>query len=141
MKSGPPYYHSRTVARVGMNFQHLLQKEVLITLTHIISKCFSEGVFSSELKLAKVVPIFKAGASNEITNYRPISVLSFFSKVFEKIIYNHLIDFMDHNNILYGYQFGFRKGYSTQQAIITLVNKIISCLDNGDLVIGVFFLP
>ena len=95
-------------------------------------------MFPSELKLAKVVPIFKAGASNKITNYRPISVLTFFSKVFEKIIYNHLIDFMDHNDILYGYQFGFRKGHSTQQAIITLVNKIISCLDNGDLVIGVF---
>ena len=45
---------------------------------------------------------------------------------------------MDHNDILYGYQFGFRKGHSTQQAIITLVNKIISCLDNGDMVIGVF---
>ena len=45
---------------------------------------------------------------------------------------------MDHNDILYGYQFGFRKGHSTQQAIISLVNKIISCLDNDDLVIGVF---
>ena len=45
---------------------------------------------------------------------------------------------MDHNDILYEYQFSFRKGHSTQQAIITLVNKIISCLDNGDLVIGVF---
>ena len=110
----------------------------IIPLTHIVNKCFSEGVFPSELKLAKVVPIFKAGASNKITNFRPISVLSFFSKVFEKIIYNHLIDFMNHNDILYGYQFGFRKGHSTQQAIITLVNKIISCLDNGDLVLGVF---
>ena len=96
-------------------------------------------MFPSEQKLAKVVPIFKAGASNKITNYGPISVLSFFFKVFKKIIYNHLIDFMDHNDILYGYQFGFRKGHSTQQAIMTLVNKIIS-LDNGDPVIGVFFI-
>ena len=84
-------------------------------------------MFPSKPKLAKVVPNFKVGASNKITNYRPISVLSFFSKVFEKIIYNHLIDFMDHNDILYGYQFGFRKGHST------LVNKIQSCLvDAGD---------
>ena len=52
-------------------------------LTHIIDKSFKEGVFPSELKLANVVPIFELGYSSKITNYRPISVLSFFSKVFE----------------------------------------------------------
>ena len=107
-------------------------------LTHVINKSLKEVVFPSELKLAKVVPIFKAGTTNKITNYRPISVLSFFSKVFEKIIYHKLIDFLDHNDILYCYQFGFRQRHSTQQAIITLVNKITSCLDCGDLVIGIF---
>ena len=107
-------------------------------LTHIINKSLKEEVFPSELKLAKVAPIFKAGATNKITNYRPISVLSFFAKVFEKIIYHKLIEFMDHNDILYCYQFGFRQRHSTQQAIITLVNKITSCSDCGDLVIGIF---
>ena len=82
-------------------------------LTHIINKSLKEGVFPSELILAKVVPIFKAGATNKMTNYRPISVLSFFSKVFEKIIYHRLIEFMDHNDFLYCYQFGFRQRHST----------------------------
>ena len=81
-------------------------------------------MFPSELKLAEVVRIFKAGATNEITKYRPIYVLSFFSKVFEKIIYSYLIQFMDHNDIIYSYQFGFRQRHSTQQTIITLVSKI-----------------
>ena len=107
-------------------------------LTHIIDKSMKEGVFPSELKLAKVVPIFKSGDSSKITNYRPISVLSFFSKVFERVMYNHIIDFIDSLNVLYKYQFGFRHKHSTQQAIITLVNKITSSLDTGDLVIGVF---
>ena len=93
-------------------------------LTHIINKSLREGVFPSELKLAKVVPIFIARATDQITNYWPISVLSFFSKMFEKIIYHKLIEFMDHNDILYCYQFGFRQRRSTQQAIITLVKKI-----------------
>ena len=89
--------------------------------------------FLSELKLAKVVQIFKSGDSSKITNYRPISVLSYFSKVFERIMYNHIT-----YNVLYNYQFGFRHKHSTQQAIITLVNKITSSIDTGDFVIGVF---
>ena len=105
--------------------------------SHIIDKSMKEGVFPTELKLAKVVPIFKSGDSSKITNYRPIS-LSFFSKVFERVMYNHIIDFIDSLNVLYKYQFGFRHKHSTQQAIITLVNKITSSLDTGDLVIGVF---
>ena len=94
-------------------------------------------MFPSELKLATEVPIFKASATNKITNYRPILALSFFSNVFEKIIYNYLIEFTDHNDILYSYQFGFRQRHSTQQAIITHVNKITSCLDSGGMVIWV----
>ena len=72
------------------------------------------------------------------TNYRPIYVLSFFSKIFEKIMYSYVINFMDKNNTTYKYQFGFRKNHSTQHAIITLVDKITSSLDSGDIIIGVF---
>ena len=71
-------------------------------------------------------------------NYRPISVLSFFSKIFEKIMYNNVVNFMDKNDTFYKYQFGFRKSHSTQHAIITLVDKISSSLDSGNLIIGVF---
>ena len=81
-----------------MNFLHLLQKSLdnyIIPLTHIINQSLREGLFPSELNLAKVYPIFKVGATNEITNYMPISVLPIFSKVFEKIIYNYLIELMD----------------------------------------------
>ena len=123
-----------------MNFLRLLQKSLdnyIIPLTHIINQSLREGLFPSELNLAKVYPIFKASATNEITNYMPISVLPIFSKVFEKIIYNYLIELMDHD-ILYSYQFGFRQRPFTQQAISTLMYKITSCLDSGDLVIGVF---
>ena len=68
-----------------MNSLRLLQKSIdnfIMPLTHIINKSLREGEFPSELKLPKVVPIFKASATNKITNYRPISISSFFSKVF-----------------------------------------------------------
>ena len=90
-------------------------------LTYLINTSFSEGIFPSELKLARVVPIFKAGDPTEITNYRPISVLTLFSKVFEKIMYNQVLDFMDKNNVFYEHQYGFRQRHSTQHAIITFV--------------------
>ena len=74
----------------------------------------------------------------ELNNYRPISVLNIFSKIFERLMYNKLIKFLDKYNILDQNQFGFRQGHSTHHALITLVNKITKSLDYGDIVIGVF---
>ena len=75
----------------------------------LINRSFSDGIFPNELKLARVVPIFKSGDSTVLSNYRPISILSFFAKVFEKLLYKYLLNFLDDNNILYNYQFGFRE--------------------------------
>ena len=68
----------------------------------------------------------------------PISILSFFSKIFEKTMYNHLINFIDKNKILYKYQFGFCKLYSMNHAIILLVDKVNYALNSGKILIGVF---
>ena len=113
-------------------------EEFIEPLTYMINESLRTGICSSKLKIARVVPIFKSGDPSLLTNYRPISVISCFSKVFERIVYDYLFDFICTNNILYDYQFGFRPGHSTQQAIITLINKIIKSLDNGDIVISLF---
>ena len=70
-------------------------------LTHIINNSIKEVVFPSELKLARVVLLLKSGDSSQITNYRPISILLFLSKIFERIMYNHIVDVMDSNCIIY----------------------------------------
>ena len=113
----------------------------LKSLTYLVNRSlsFTEGVFPEELKLARVVPIIKAGDHSQIANYRPISMLTFFSKVFEKIMYNCILKFMDDNHVFYEHQYGFRQQHSTQQAIITLVDKINTSLDKGDIIILVFF--
>ena len=72
------------------------------------------------------------------TNYRPVSVLPVFSKLLERLMYNRLIDYINENQILYKYQFGFQKGKSTFMALIVLLDKISAALENGDFVIGVF---
>ena len=107
-------------------------------LVHLINLSFEQGVFPDALKIAKVIPLFKNGDMTRFTNYRPISVLSVFSKLFERLFYNRLIDFLNQENILYDKQFGFRKAHSTQLALILLLDKITTALDEGNYVIGVF---
>ena len=65
-------------------------------------------------------------------------MLTFFAKVFEKLLYKYLLDFFDDNDIFYQHQFGFREKHSTQQAIISLVEKITGAWESGDIAIGVF---
>ena len=64
-------------------------------LTLLINKSFRDGIFPDELKLAKVIPIYKSGSTMKLCNYRPISVLNIFSKIFERLMYNKLIQFLD----------------------------------------------
>ena len=78
-------------------------------LTTIINKSFKEGVFPSNLKCAKVIPIYKKGDKTKCPNYRPISLLSNVSKIFERIMYNRLETYLNSNSILYEHQYGFRK--------------------------------
>ena len=82
--------------------------------------------------------IYKSENEQLVQNYRPISVLPYFSKIYERVIYNHIIDYIDDNNTLYDKQFGFRKGHSTSHAIITLVEKVAKALDTGKMVVGVY---
>ena len=95
-------------------------------------------VFSKELKMAKVKPVYKSGSTMELNNYRPISVLNTFSTVFERLMYDRLTKLLEKYNILYQNQFRFRQRHSTHHAIITLVDKIIKSIDSGDIVIDMF---
>ena len=107
-------------------------------ITYLINESLTSGVFPSELKLARVVPIFKSGDPSLLTNYRPISVLSF-SKIFEKIVYNIVSDFLCDNEVLYDYyQFGFRSRHSTQKALIILVDRITKSQYMSNIVISLF---
>ena len=107
-------------------------------LIHVINLSLSKGVFPSELKIAKVIPLFKGNEKNLLKNYRPISLLPVLSKIFEKIMYKRLSSFIDINQLLYKLQFGFRKKHSTNTALIILMDKITSELEKGNFVLGVF---
>ena len=83
----------------------------------------------SFLKLASVIPVFKKDSKNSKDNYRPISILENISKVYERISFKQLGTFRD---IFFSkFQCGFRKGYSTQQCLLALIEKWKSAVDKG----------
>ena len=89
-----------------------------VIFSNCINLCMNEGFFPDILKIAKIIPILKKGDPRIMSNYRPISILNFFSKIFEKIIHARICNYLAEHNILSSKQFGFRKNLSTLDAII-----------------------
>ena len=104
-----------------------LSKHIIApVLTTIFNNCIAEGIYPDALKVPKVIPIHKSGDTSNPSNYRPISILPHFSKIFEKILLKDLQSFLDKNNILCPNQFGFRKGFPTVHALMSLSDIITS---------------
>ena len=107
-------------------------------LSQIINESFRIGIFTDKLKIATVIPIFKKGDASKNSNYRPISLLSVFSKIFEKIMHERLYNFLELHEILFQMQFGFRNGNSTDHALISLSERIKSTIDSKRVGCGIF---
>jgi len=113
-------------------------KLVAKPLAEIINCSLTTGIVPFELKSAKIVPIFKQGKKEDITNYRPISILPFFTKILEKIMYDRLNNHLSKNNILYSMQHGFRSGHSTAMSLINLQEQISTAIDKSEFSVGIF---
>ena len=101
-----------------------LISSIATPLYHIFTKSFECGVIPSQLKIAKVVPIFKSGDKTNPSNYRPISLLPNFSKILEKLMSNRLSSFLENNNLFSPKQFGFRKNHSTVHPLMHFINTL-----------------
>ena len=107
-------------------------------LSDMFNVCLSEGTYPDLLKIAEVVPIFKKGERNKMTNYRPISLLSQFNKVFEKLLYTRIYSYLTRFNLLSDHQFGFRKNCSPTLAINKLYDELLTAIDQGLYSCGIF---
>ncbi|MFZ2539889.1 MAG: reverse transcriptase family protein, partial [Oscillospiraceae bacterium] len=107
-------------------------------LAYMCNESIQEGVFPDDLKIAKIVPIFKNGDAKLVSNYRPISVLPAFSKIFEKIIQKQLEKYLADSDILDKNQFGFRSKLSTSMALLELLDKLCASIDKQETSVGVF---
>ena len=115
-----------------------VKSDIISTVTYLCNLSFSTGIVPDELKIAKVVPIYKSGPCSTFSNYRPVSVLCSFSKVYERLVYNRLLNYLYLNDMLYKYQFGFREKHSTELALILLLDKITSAIENNEFTVAVF---
>ena len=107
-------------------------------LTYLINLIFKTGIYPNDLKLAKVIPIYKGGDPQNFSNYRPISLLSNINKIIEKCIYSRLYNFIESKKILSNFQYGFRNKSNCEIALIDFTDKIASNIDSGQLSLAVF---
>jgi len=111
---------------------------IAVPLSVLINQSFECCVFPDSLKYAEVKPLFKNGQKQNPDNYRPISVLTSFSRIFEKVALIQISKYLESHSILVSDQFGFRKGHSTVGAINELVNDVSWALDESQSTLGVF---
>lgn len=113
---------------------HILAKPI----SKLVNESFINSKFPTLLKTAKVLPLYKKGDKLDCSNYRPISLLSVFSKIFEKCMHSRIYNFLVKHSLIFKRQFGFRSKHSTSHVLIDLVESVKVELDKGNFACGVF---
>ena len=116
----------------------IASKQLSVPFTFIFNTSITTGIIPDIFKISRVTPIYKNGNTTDPNNYRPISILSPFSKILEKIVHDQMLLFLEKHKILFPHQFGFRKGYSTEQAILEITDSIKTAIDQNQVTCGVF---
>jgi hypothetical protein len=133
-----PYGKATGIYSCHTHILKCIKEHISCLLAEIMNLSIQNGIFPSKLKYAKIIPIYKDNDVLEPKNYRPISLLSNFSKIFEKLMYKRLKIFFEKNLILYEKQYGFRDKYSTQHALIDIVNNIQTNMEKKMFSCGIF---
>ena len=123
---------------LSAKFIKIIAPVLSVPLCKVINQALVTGIYPDLLKIAKVIPIHKKGERDDVNNYRPISVLSTFNKLFEKLIHKRLYNFLTKYNAFYKFQFGFREKHSTNLALIEIVDQIRTAIENKKVVCGIF---
>ena len=109
----------------------LCGENIVTPLKIIFSNILSSGIYPDIWKQANVTPIHKKGSKHQVSNYRPISLLTICSKIFERIIFKHFYNHLVSNKLITKHQSGFCPGDSTINQLIDLTNEIHKSFDDG----------
>ena len=107
-------------------------------LAWVANLSFQQGVFPRQLKTAVITPLYNAKDPMMFDNYRPISLISVFVKILERLMYNRLLKFINKKQIFNKHQFGFRDKHSTFMALIILIENLVNAMDNGKCAVDIF---
>ena len=116
----------------------LIKSPISKPLELLFNHSLSTGKVPQDFKIARVIPVFKNGSKTDINNYRPISLISVYNKLLEKLVYKRVLVFLENNKMIYSKQFGFRSNHSTEQALLFIVNKIQNAIENREFSCGIF---
>ena len=111
----------------------LVRNEISPNFSEICNSSFTEGIFPDKNKIAKVIPVHKKRSTDDVNNYRPISLLSTFSKIMEKLMVARLNNFLDLHSIIFPNQFGFRAGCSTTHSLVSITEPLIKLVNKRNL--------
>ena len=100
-------------------------------ITTLFNSCIEQGSFPNIYKIAKVIPLFKGGDAKDVNCYRPISLLPAFGKLLEKLFSFQVVEYFEKFDLFCKQQFGFRKNYGTEYAILDITEKILKNLDSN----------
>ena len=130
--------NSSGIDKISSKLLKYIVDAIMIPLCHVFNLSFRTGYIPTCLKTALVKPVFKKGEANQFTNYRPISLLSSFAKLLEKIAANQMMNYLNKYKLLYEHQYGFRNKHNTTQPVIQFLDKVYNALNKNELTISVF---
>lgn len=130
--------HSSGLDNMSNNLLKQCKNSLVLPLTYLINLCFVNGIFPDNLKVSKVIPLFKKGDKNSYNNYRAISLISSISKVIELAFLEQLSGFFLKNNLLSSVQHGFLKNKSVDTALVNFHGSVVDALDKGLFAFGLF---
>lgn len=123
---------------ISPKFVKMAKTIVAPYLTKLFNKCINEETFPDQFKIASVTPIPKKTSLKTINDFRPISLLPMFSKIFEKILVQRMTKFLNKNDVLTSSQFGFRTSSSTELAVTSIYDKLLQNLDENKITCSIY---
>lgn len=123
---------------VSVNMVKFVHQAILEPICWVVNNSLEFGIFPEQLKLALVIPVHKKGDTTEMSNYRPISLLPSFSKIFEAVMKERIVQFMTSNKLLNDIQHGYQVGKSTTTAIFQFTQSIFNTIENESIPLGLF---